>query len=264
MYVDIVDILRLHSSIFEGSIHYECCTETFWVSSSEVISIGRHTATDNLSIYLGTTSLCMLKFLKHKAARAFAHDETIAACAEWTARTHHVFVACRESLHSVETADASLTDSSLSTTCHHDVGLAKTEKVVCIDHAMSRRSASRYCAVVWSVETIVDTDLTSSNIGNHLRDEEWVVLRTNLRIVAASLLLESLDTTDTSAVDDANTVLVFSLKVNAAILDSLSHSSERQLCIAVNLAHLLLVEVESRIEILYLASKLGLELFSVE
>ena len=110
----------------------------------------------------------------------------------------------------------------------------------------------------------MDTDLTSSDIGNHLRDEEWVVLRTNLRIVATCFLLESLDTTDTSAVDDANAVLVFSLKVDAAILDCLGHSGKSQLSIAVNLAHLLLVEVESRIEILNLASKLCLELFSVE
>ena len=116
------------------------------------------------------------------------------------------------------------------------------------------------------MEAIHDRYLTGSNVGNHLGDEEGVELRTVLTMgsIVGYLVLESLDTADTYAVDHTNAVFVFGLQVHGAVLNSLLGSNQGQLGIAVHLASLLAVQVCVDVKVLDLTGKLRLEVGGIE
>ena len=154
-----------------------------------------------------------------------------------------IVVACREGLHGVETTYTRLGNSSFGTTDNHDVGFTQTKQVEGVDQAVGRRGASAHGAIVGAVEAIVDRELTSCNIRDHLGDEERIVTRTNLGVIAHGLLMERLDASDARAVDDADAVLVLSLEVDATILDGLACCCKGKLRIAVDLTDFLLLEI---------------------
>ena len=78
MYVDVVDIFWLESGVCQCVLHYEACTEPFWVRGGDVVCVGAHAFAHHLCINLGSASLCMLQFLENEAACTFAHDESVA------------------------------------------------------------------------------------------------------------------------------------------------------------------------------------------
>ena len=84
MYVDIVDVLWCHASVLESILHHETCTETLRMRSGDVVCVGTHALAHHLGVDLGATRLGVLQFLKDKASSTFTHDESVAACAEWT------------------------------------------------------------------------------------------------------------------------------------------------------------------------------------
>ena len=73
------------------------------------------------------------------------------------------------------------------------------------------------------MEAVHDRNLSGSNIGNHLGYEERIELRTVSLMLAIVhyFFLESLNTTDTHTEDNTDAVPVNSLKIHAAVLDSL-------------------------------------------
>ena len=85
MNINIVDVLRFHTCIFESILHHKLSTQTLRMRSSDMMSISTHTSTNHLSIYLSTTSLCMLQLLKNQTASTLSHDESIATGTERTA-----------------------------------------------------------------------------------------------------------------------------------------------------------------------------------
>ena len=111
------------------------------------------------------------------------------------------------------------------------------------------------------MEAVHDRNLASSDVGNHLRDEEGVELRTISLVLAIifHLVLESLDTTDTYAINYTNAVLVLCLQIHAAIFNGLLGSNQGQLGIAVHLASLLAIQIVVHVEVLDLTSELSLE-----
>ena len=94
VYIDIVNILRLHACILQRILHDELGTQSFRMRSSDVVSIGTHAGTNHLSINLCTTGLGMLQFLKNQTACTFGHDETIAAGTERTTGLLGLIVTC--------------------------------------------------------------------------------------------------------------------------------------------------------------------------
>ena len=94
MYINVVNILRLHTSILKCILHHELGTQTFGVRSGDVMCVSTHAGTNHLSIDLCTTSLGMLQLLKNETTGTLAHDETIAAGAERTAGLLGLIVAC--------------------------------------------------------------------------------------------------------------------------------------------------------------------------
>ena len=81
---------------------------------------------------------------------------------------------------------------------------------------------------------------------------------------AGCLILESLYTTDTYTIDNTNTVLVLSLQIHAAVFYSLLGSNQRQLSVAVHLTGLFAIKIVVYVEVLYLASKLSLEVSGIK
>ena len=94
MYVDVVDVLRLHASILQGVLHHELCTQTLRMRSGDMVCISTHASTYHLSINLCTTSFCVLQFLENQATRTLGHDESVAASAERTAGLLGLVVTC--------------------------------------------------------------------------------------------------------------------------------------------------------------------------
>ena len=84
MNVDVVDILGLQTGVFKGALHHELGTQTLGVRGGDVVSVGTHALAHHLGVDLGATRLGVLQFLKDKASSTFTHDESVAACAEWT------------------------------------------------------------------------------------------------------------------------------------------------------------------------------------
>ena len=84
MYIDIVDILRLQTSVLECVLHHENSTESLGVRSCDVMCVGTHALAHHLGIDLCATSLSVLEFLKDEASSTLAHDESVARCAERT------------------------------------------------------------------------------------------------------------------------------------------------------------------------------------
>ena len=116
------------------------------------------------------------------------------------------------------------------------------------------------------MEAVHDGNLSGSDVGNHLRNEEGAELRTILPMgsIIAYLILEGLDTTDTNTIDNTNAVLVLCLQVHTAVLDGLLGGNEGQLCVAVHLAGFLAVDIFVDIQVLDLTGKLCLELRCIE
>ena len=94
VYVDVVDILRLHIGILQCVLHHEFSAQTLRMRSSDVVSISAHTSTYHLSIDLSTTSLSVLQLLENQATRTLGHDESVAASAERTAGLLGLVVTC--------------------------------------------------------------------------------------------------------------------------------------------------------------------------
>ena len=116
------------------------------------------------------------------------------------------------------------------------------------------------------MESVHNRNLSSSDISNHLRNEERIELRTILHVltIVHHLLLESLDTADANTEDHTNAVLVDCLQIHATVFHGLNGGNHSELRIAVHLAGFLAIKVIVHIEILNLAGKLCLKQGCIE
>ena len=178
VYVDVVNVFRLHSGIFECILHNECGTESFGVRCSDVVCIGAHSHAGKFAVDLCTAGLGMFKFLKDEHTCTFAHDEAVAAGAEGAAGTCGVVVAGREGMHGIEASYSARSDGSFCTAGYHDVGLAETDEVKGGSNGVGAGCTCRGGGVVGAMEAILYGNLSGSDVGNHLGDEERVESRT--------------------------------------------------------------------------------------
>ena len=79
MNIDIINIFRFHTRILQCILHGQTCTQSFRVSSRQVISIGRHSATYYFGINLSTTSKRMFQLFQYQATGTFTHHKSITA-----------------------------------------------------------------------------------------------------------------------------------------------------------------------------------------
>ena len=266
MYVDVVDVFGLHFSIFKGSLHNEVCTQAFGVRSCDVVCVSRHTYACNFAINLCATCFSVLQFFEDKDTCTFAHDKTITALAEGTWSMSRIIVASRECVHRVEATYTAGPNSSFGTTSNHCIGLAQTNEVKGICQGIGWRGTSRGSGVVRAVETILNRNLSWSNVSNHFGDEEGVELRTFILVhgIVTSFFFEGVNTTDTNTKYHTNAVFVDSFEVPATVLDSLHSSNECILFVEVHLASLFAIDKVSSFEVLHFASKLSFKQRSVE
>ena len=116
------------------------------------------------------------------------------------------------------------------------------------------------------MEAVLNRDLTWSNIGDHLRDKEGIEARAWFFIegIVTCFFFESVNTTDTNTKHYANAIFVNCLKVPTTVFDSLHSCNECILFVEVHLTSVLTIDKVGYVEVLYLASKLCLKLWSVE
>ena len=169
-------------------------------------------------------------------------------------------------MHSVKSTYATATDGSLGTTANNNVGLTQTNEVEGIGQSIGRRCASRSGGIVGPVQAIHNRDMSGSDVGNHLRDEEGVELRlfTKVLAIVSNFLFKGFDTADTHTVNHANAVTVFLFHVQTTIFNTLHSRDNGQLGIAVHLASLLTVDIVGHVEVLHLAGELAFEIGGVE
>ena len=176
-----------------------------------------------------------------------------------------IVVARGKRLHGVETADTRLVDRSFRTARHHHVGLAVTDGVHGVHHAVVRRCAGRHRAVVRPHEAVLHGDETGRDVGDHARNKERAKPRGSIPCGPAQTLIEErFDSSDARTPYYAHLLLVHGLQIETRILDGLRGRDQSVLCKKVVLAYFLTVEIEARIVILYFTSKLRLKLFSIE
>ena len=117
------------------------------------------------------------------------------------------------------------------------------------------------------MESVLDTDVTGADVGNHLRYKEGIELGTQcvtgLGIVSC-FLLESLHSTDSDTKDNTYTVLVDGLKVQTAVVNCHGGSRQAVLAIGVHLPGLFTVDEFRRVEVLNFAGKLCFEFRTIE
>ena len=123
--------------------------------------------------------------------------------------------------------------------------------------------AGRHRAGTHPLEAEADGDLCCRHVGDSHRDEVGADLLHALFLAAAVLLLDGGQTADAAGHDDAD-VLGLGFAVDAAVLDSLSGSAQRQQGEAGHLAGFLFVHDGLGVEALDLACQLALELAGVE
>ena len=112
-----------------------------------------------------------------------------------------------------------------------------------------------------------DRDVSGSDVGNHLRDEERIVFRTLLSAVDSEIsgfLLESVQTSDASREDYAHAVFVDAFVLEPGVGDGLVGCSQGIHGVKIELAHLATVEMIFRLVAFHLAGELRLELRGVE
>ena len=266
MHIDVIDILRLQSCILQGILHHEFSTQTFRMRSRDVISVSTHTGSHHLCIDLCTASLGVLQFFENQTTGTLGHDETVAACAEGAACLFGFVIASGERLHGIESTYTYGAYSSLGTASHDSVGLTQTNQVEGISQGIAGRSTGRSRDVVRTVEAVHDGNLSGSDVGNHLRDEERIELWPVFLVspVVFHFVLKRLDTADTHTIDNTDTVFVFGFQIHSAVFYGLFGSNDGQLCIAVHLSCFLAVNILIDIEPLHFTGELCLEFRGIE
>ena len=116
------------------------------------------------------------------------------------------------------------------------------------------------------MQAVHDGNVSRSDVGNHLGDEEGVELGFLAEVlpIVSNFLFKGLDTADANAVNHANAVAVFFFHVQAAVFDALHGRDDGQLGVAVHLACLLTVDIVGHVEVFHLASELAFEIGGVE
>lgn len=135
--VDVVDIFGLHVGIFEGVAHRKDSTETFGMSSCEVVSIGAHAAAGNLSIDLGTAG----RACSSSSSTSTTEPSPITNPSRLFEKGREAVLGESlrvEGVHRVETAYTCGVDGSFGTTGDDGVGLAQTDKVERVDDSVVR------------------------------------------------------------------------------------------------------------------------------
>ena len=117
------------------------------------------------------------------------------------------------------------------------------------------------------MEAILHRDVTRRDVGNHLGDEEGVILRTVGLVegIISGFLLKGVEAADTGSYDNAHTVFVDgAFGIKAGVGHSLASSHDAILGIEVELAQFFAVEMVCSIEVFDFAGKLCLELRGVK
>ena len=83
------------------------------------------------------------------------------------------------------------------------------------------------------MESVHDRNLSGSDVGDHLGDEEGAEARTCFGVIAAHFLFKGPETTDTGGDDDPDTVLIYCLYVKLGIGDTLFGCHHGKLSIAI-------------------------------
>ena len=116
------------------------------------------------------------------------------------------------------------------------------------------------------MKTIIDGDLSGSDVGNHLRNKERIKLRAVffVKCIVSGLHFKRIDAADAYAEDHADLILVDGFQVHTTVFYSFARRDQGKLFVEVHFARCLAVNVFRDIEIFYLASKLRLKLLSIE
>ena len=117
------------------------------------------------------------------------------------------------------------------------------------------------------METVFHANLAGCNVGNHLGDEEGVILgaeRLVGALVVPFLFLEGVHSANANAQHHADACLVSLLYVETAIIHGHRSCCHSKLAIGVHLASFLAVDEVCCVETLHLTGKGGLEVGCIE
>ena len=173
-----------------------------------------------------------------------------------------IVVASGEGVHGIEAAESAGRNGSFGTTGDDGVRLAETNEVESIGDGVRRRSAGRSGGIVGTMESVHDRNLSGSDVGDHLGDEEGAESRTFLFLsqgVFADLFFEGMDTADAHSEYHADVVFVDRFEVQTAVLYSLHCRHDCILFIEIHFANLFAVNEICCLEVFHFAGKVRFE-----
>ena len=234
--VDIINVFRLHSGVFESHLHAACGTFAFGQGGCQVVGIGTDAVADELSIDMSSAFCSVFQRFENHDTGAFAHDEAVAVYVERTGGGSRIVIARAESLHVGESGEAGGKNGSFRTAGNHDVGIPELHDAPCFSNIVVRGSTSRYDAHVGAGKAVFHSNNAGRNVADHVGDHErGNAIRATFE---KSLVLgfQRAEAADAAADHDADTGLVFVFHIKTGVFNGHFSCGDGKVCETVNAA----------------------------
>src|SRR5581483_8103296 len=116
MGIDVVNIFRYHTSVFQRYVHYVFSTQSFGVRGCYMMRVGGGSTAGYFAINLSAAAQGMFQFFYHQYAGAFAHNKTIAVFIIRAAGRFRIIVTLAQGFHGIETTYTGFADYTFGAT----------------------------------------------------------------------------------------------------------------------------------------------------
>ena len=168
-------------------------------------------------------------------------------------------------MQGIEATHPCFIDRRLAATRHHRCAGAKAYVVEGIDQCIVPAGTGAHGHITRATQGVAHADQSGSTIRDHFRNEERVESWGAVAFaVADALILEGLQTTDTTSPDHTDTIAVDTLRQQATVLHCFIAANQCELSKGVHLPGLLPIEEILWVEALHLTGELRFEFARIE
>src|SRR5690606_25266423 len=127
--VEVVDVRRGYSRVFERPLHSKHCTFSLGMCGCKMIRFGWHAATRHFRVDAGTAPLRVFILFQYQGTCPFTHHEPVTVRIEGAGCLLRIIVACRQRFHGGEPTHTSFVDRRFRTTGDDHVRLSPTNVI---------------------------------------------------------------------------------------------------------------------------------------
>ena len=126
--VDVVDVVRRKSGVFEGGAHTTDGAAAFRVDVGDAVGVGRRAVPDDFAVNFRAAFFGVFEFFEDEDAGAFAEDKAVASFIEGARGFFRLVVGRAESGEEVETGNAERVNHRVRAAGEHHVGFVAADK----------------------------------------------------------------------------------------------------------------------------------------